>query len=172
MDWPKHLPQVVHVYNSTRLAITRYSLHYFMFRCWLYLSIDFYSSQWGAKRNTNMLITMLPKYINGCGKPLKQLRYRPCQRHRDRSGTMIEKLTPFHWKHVAWSWLKPMPTGGEGKWRTSGRRNLLKWSIRLLRVSLPTLWKTSRQDACASSTKTDLFSLPLHKGLLPVWLYT
>ena len=41
-DWPKHLPELVHAYNSMRLAITRYSPHYLMFRCQLHLPIDFY----------------------------------------------------------------------------------------------------------------------------------
>ena len=41
-DWPKHLPKLVHYYNSTRLAITRYSPHYLMFGCWLCLPFDFY----------------------------------------------------------------------------------------------------------------------------------
>ena len=41
-DWPKHLPELVQAHNSMELAITRYSLHYLMFRCQLHLPLDFY----------------------------------------------------------------------------------------------------------------------------------
>ena len=41
-DWPKHLPELVHAYNSTRLVITAYSLHYLIFEQWPCLPIDFY----------------------------------------------------------------------------------------------------------------------------------
>ena len=57
---------------------------------------------------------------------------------------------------------------GGGKWRTGGRRNHMKWNTRLLKVSLPTLWGTSRQDAHQSPTKTDFFSSLLQRGLLSV----
>ena len=120
-------------------------------------------------KNTSMLVTMLLSYVNGCGKPLKRLKCSPCQRQRDRSSTMMGKLMPFHWNHVTWSWLKPMPTGGGGKWRTSGRRNHMKWSPRLLKASLPTSWWTSRQDAHESSTATDFSSSLLQRGILSVW---
>ena len=40
-----------------------------------------------------------------------------------------------------------------------------KWSTRLLKASLPTSWRTSRQDAHESSTKTDFFSSLLQRGL-------
>ena len=40
-DWSKHLPELVHAYNSTRLAITRYRPHYLMFRHLPCLPIDF-----------------------------------------------------------------------------------------------------------------------------------
>ena len=30
-DWPSHLAEIVHTYNATRSAVTRYSLHYLMF---------------------------------------------------------------------------------------------------------------------------------------------
>ena len=42
VDWPKHLPKLVHVYNSTRLAITGYSPHYLIFANQPCLPIDFY----------------------------------------------------------------------------------------------------------------------------------
>ena len=41
-DWPKHLLELVHAYNSMRLAITRYSPHYVMLRYQPYLPIDLY----------------------------------------------------------------------------------------------------------------------------------
>ena len=42
VDWPKHLPQMVHASNLMRLAITGYSLHYLMFGYQLHLPINFY----------------------------------------------------------------------------------------------------------------------------------
>ena len=43
-EWPKHLPKLVHAYNSTRLAITRYSPHYLMYGHQPCLPINFYFS--------------------------------------------------------------------------------------------------------------------------------
>ena len=42
VDCLRHLLELVHAYNTTRLAITRYSLHYLMFRCQPCLPINFY----------------------------------------------------------------------------------------------------------------------------------
>ena len=40
-DWPSHLPEIVHTYNATQSAVTRYSPHYLMFGQWPRLQVDF-----------------------------------------------------------------------------------------------------------------------------------
>ena len=40
-NWPSHLAEIVHAYNATQSAITRYSPHYLMFEQWPRLQVDF-----------------------------------------------------------------------------------------------------------------------------------
>ena len=40
-NWPSHLAEIVHAYNSTWSAVTRYSPHYLMFGQWPRLPVDF-----------------------------------------------------------------------------------------------------------------------------------
>ena len=40
-DWPSHLAEIVHAYNATQSAVTRYSPHYLMFGRWPRLPVDF-----------------------------------------------------------------------------------------------------------------------------------
>ena len=40
-DWPSHLAEIVHAYNATQPAVTRYSPHYLMFGRWPRLLADF-----------------------------------------------------------------------------------------------------------------------------------
>ena len=41
-DWPGHLAEIVHTYNATHSAVTRYSPHYLMLGWWPRLPVDFY----------------------------------------------------------------------------------------------------------------------------------
>ena len=41
-DWPGHLAKIVHIYNVTHCAMTRYSLHYRMFGWRPRLPVNFY----------------------------------------------------------------------------------------------------------------------------------
>ena len=40
-NWPSHLAEIVHTYNATQSAVTRYSPHYLMFGQWPRLPVDF-----------------------------------------------------------------------------------------------------------------------------------
>ena len=92
----------------------------------------------------------------------------PLLRLRDRSDTMTERLLLYCSSQATWSWLKPMPTRGGGKWRTSGRRNCMKWNTDLLMASLHTSWRMSGEDAYESSTETKFFS-PLMQRAPPLY---
>ena len=41
-DWPSHLAEIVHAYNATHSAVTRYSPHYLMFGQRPRLPVNFY----------------------------------------------------------------------------------------------------------------------------------
>ena len=168
VDWPKHLSELVRAYNSMRLAITG---HTYSTLCLgsnhAYLS-TFTSLWWGTQRNVGMSNTTLLSYMNGCEMPWRKHKCSLHLRLRDRSNTLTGGIIPFNWRQVTWSWLKMTPTGGRGKWRTSGRRNCMKWNTKLLKESICTLWKTSRQDAHESSTETD-FSHCFCRGDSPLY---
>ena len=40
-NWPSHLAEIVHTYNSTQSTVTRYSPHYLMFGWWPRLPVNF-----------------------------------------------------------------------------------------------------------------------------------
>ena len=56
-----------------------------------------------------------------------------------------------------------------------GRRNYMKWNVELLKVSLPTSWKTSKLDAHKSSTWifliTPIMGAPLCSGVQAKWTW-
>ena len=102
----------------------------------------FFPPSW-AWKITSMLITMLLTYMSNCIKPSRRCKCSPHLRLKGRGDSRIIKLMPFHWSQGTWSWPKLMPTKGGERWKTTGRRNCMKWNAELLRVSLPTSWKTS-----------------------------
>ena len=41
-DWPSHLAEIVHTYNTTHSTVMEYSPHFLMSGCWPRLLVDFY----------------------------------------------------------------------------------------------------------------------------------
>ena len=67
-QWEKHLPEVLQAYNSTRSAVTGYSLHYLMLGRHPQLPIDFYFPTWGAFKCSHCV----PKYVDEIGHRFKE----------------------------------------------------------------------------------------------------
>ena len=165
VDWPKHLPTLVHAYNSTRLAITRYSPHYLMYRCWPCLPIEFYFPMIrGTKKHQHVdhYIAELCEWLWEAFKEAQVQSTSEAERqkwHYDREANVVS-LEPGDLVLA-----KANAYRGGGKWRTGGRRNHTKWNARLQIASLPTSWRTSRQDAHEFSTKNNFSSSLLQRGL-------
>ena len=158
VNWPKHLPKMVHLYNSMRSTITRYSPHYLMFGHWPHLPIDFYFPMiTGMKKHQHVdhYIAELYEWLWGAFKEAQVQSTSEVERQKQycyRKANVIS-LEPGDVVLV-----KANAYRGGGKWRTGGRRNNMKWSARLLKTSLPTLWRASGQDTPESSTEIDFFS--------------
>ena len=108
-----------------RLVIIGYSPHYMMYTCRPHLPINFYFPMIRGIRKYQHIDHYVAKLCEQLWEPSKRLRCSPCEWQRDRSSTTIEKLMPFHWNQVTWSWLKLTHTGG-GKWRMGGGATI--WS--------------------------------------------
>ena len=66
VDWPRHLPNSMHAYNSMRLAISGYSPHYLMFGCWLCLPIDFYFPTIRGMKKHQHVDHYIAELLNSC----------------------------------------------------------------------------------------------------------
>ena len=64
-NWPSHLAEIMHTYNATQSAVTRYSLHYLMFGRWPRLPVHFVFSTIGSNKapTREASITHVDKYI-------------------------------------------------------------------------------------------------------------
>ena len=158
VDWPKHLPELVHAYNCTRFFITRYSPDYLVFGCWPYLPINFYFSMIRGMikhQHVDHCIAELCEWLQEAFKEAQVQSTSEVDRQKwyyDRKANAIS-LEP-HGLVLA----KADAYRGRRKVKDQWEEEHTKWSTRLLKVSLPTSWRTSRQDAHESSTETDFFS--------------
>ena len=82
---------------------------------------------------------------------------------------MIEGLMPFHLNLATWSWLKPMPTKGRGKWRTGGRRSCMIVEHQVT-DAIPSYFMKNQWTGCSPVLHWNwLFLITHHKGYLPLY---
>ena len=64
-NWPSHLAEIVHAYNTTQSAVTRYSPPYLMFRQWPSLPVNFFFPTFGSNKTPTReaSIKCVDKYI-------------------------------------------------------------------------------------------------------------
>ena len=128
-------------------------------------------SHYCGHRKNSVSITTLLTYMSDCAKPSRKCKCSPHLRLKGRGNTMIIRPMPFHWNQVTWSWQKLTPPKGGENWKTSERKNCMKWNAELLKGPLPTSWRTSRPDTHMSSTGIDFFLSTLQWELLYVQVY-
>ena len=157
-DWQKHLPELVHAYNFMRSVITGYNPHNLMFEHQLCIPIHLYFvTGRGTQKHqhVNHYIAKVHERLWGAFKEAQTQSTSVAERHKqhyDRKANAISlKLDDLVLAKVN-------TYGGVERWRIGWRMNHMKWSTKLQKVSLPTLWKTSGPDAHESSTKFNFFS--------------
>ena len=131
-DWPKHLSKLVQAYNSMRLAITGYSLHYLMFECWPCLPVDFYFPVMRGLEKHQCVDCYIAKLHEWIWEVFTEAQVQYTSEAERQKWYYDRKANAISLEKVTSLWLKLIPMRGTGKWRTSGRRNHMKWNIKLL----------------------------------------
>ena len=156
-DWPKHLPELVHAYNSTRSAISRYGAHFLMFGHWPCLPIDSYfpiirgtEKHWSvdyyiAKLCEWLWETFKEAQVQSTSEAEKQMWYYDRKANAlslDTGDLVLAEADAYKGKRKEKDWWKEEPYEEASS----------------PMESLHTLCRTGRQDAHESSTKTNFFS--------------
>ena len=73
-NWPSHLAEIVHAYNATQSAVTRYSPHYLMFGWWPRLLVDFVFPTVGSNKAPMREASArnVDVYISFCERPIEE----------------------------------------------------------------------------------------------------
>ena len=163
-DWPKHLSELVHTYNSTRSATTRYSPNYLMFGCQLCLPIDFYFPMIRGKEKHQHVDHYIAEFCEWLWEAFQEVQMQSTseaerQKHYyDRKANAISlepgdlvlaKAETYKGKSKVKDWWEEEPYEVEYQ----GAEDVPSYLV-----------KNGRQDAHESFTETDFFSSLPQRG--------
>ena len=157
--WPKHLPELVHAYNSMRSAITGYSLHYIMLGCQPYLPIHLYFPTIRGMEKHQHVGHYVAKLHEQLWEAFKEVQEQSTSKAERQKLYYHRKANAYSLEKGDMVLVEAHPYRGRGKCRTSGRRNCMKWNTKLLKdrtltSSLTLSHQSDRDDShlygCAS----------------------
>ena len=93
-EWPNHLAELTHVYNSTCSAVTGFSPHYLMFGHWPCLPIDYYfpvNQVMGRTKPVDEYVLKLVTTLRSAFKATREVTQEmwPAKKYYDRKASVV-----------------------------------------------------------------------------------
>ena len=163
-NWPPHLAEIVHTYNATNSAVTRYSPHYLMSGQWPRLPVDFYFPTVGSSeapmRETSA--KHVDKYIASVQErlrtALREVKAQPMAEQCQQKWYYGRKIGAVNMKPGNLVLVKA--DAFKGKRKIKGRWEEETWEVvHQIATDIPSYEVTNQQGIHESSNKTNFFSL-------------
>ena len=162
-DWPGHLAEIVHTYNATHSAMTRYSWHYLMFRQKPMLPVDFYfpafrnaeaPTREASAKHVDEYVATVHDWLRTA---LWQAQAQLTTEAQWQKWYYDQKIDTMDLKSGNLVLVKADTFKGKRKIRKGGKKRHVRWCIRSWQTSPPMKWWTN-VDGHASSAETGFFS--------------
>ena len=144
---------LVHAYNSTRLVITGYSLHYFLYGCQPCLLIDFYFPMIMGMRKHLLVDNYITELHEQLWEAIKEAQVQSTSEVERQKWYYIIKANVVSLEPGDLVLAKAEAYRGRRKVKEQWEEELYKVNARLWKVCNPTSWKNSKRMLISSPLK-------------------
>ena len=168
-NWPSHLAEIVHTYNSTQSTVTGYSPHYLMLGWGPRLPVEFIFPTIGSNeaptrqasaRSVDVYVASIRDRLSST---LQVVQAQSAAVAHQQKWYYDKKIGTVNLKPGDLVLVKANAWKERGRSRVGGKKRLGRWCIKSWLMSPLTKWWTN-MDGHESSTETDFFFL--HQRLL------